>query len=189
MRQFYYAIAVAVLAAIMIGCGGRPTVFLHDEYNFQFLERVAIIPFDNLSSDRGAGPRATRIFLSQLLASKAFDVVEPGEVTLALGKYATVRTSELTNEQILELGKRLRVQGIFLGTVTESAVTRSGSATVNTVSMVVRLVETETGETVWSATGSAGGRGFWASLFGGGGSTATEATRDCVKKILNTLLD
>jgi len=189
MRRFFYIAVAAILTAMIVGCGGRPTVFLHDEYNFQFLERVAIVPFDNLSSDRGAGERATRIFLSQVLASKAFEVVEPGEVTLALGKYATVRTSELTNEQILELGKKLRVQGIFLGTVTESASTRSGGATVNTVSMVVRLVETETGETVWSATAGAGGRGFWASLFGGGGESASEATRDCVKKILNTLLD
>lgn len=189
MKQLLCIMSAVIATMMMIGCGSRPTVFLHDEYNFQFLERVAIIPFDNLSSDRGAGPRATRIFLSQVLAAKAFEVVEPGEVTLALGKYATVRTSELTNDQILELGKRLRVQGIFLGTVTESASMRSGGATVNTVSMVVRLVETETGETVWSATAGAGGRGFWASLFGGGGSTASEATRDCVKKILNTLLD
>jgi curli biogenesis system outer membrane secretion channel CsgG len=115
--------------------------------------------------------------------------VEPGEVTRALGTFSTLRTSELSEVQIKELGSQLRVQGLFFGTVTESAVTRSGNATVNTVAMVVRLVETETGETVWSATAAGGGRGFWGSLMGTGGSSASDATHACVKKILNTLID
>ncbi|RME26605.1 MAG: hypothetical protein D6800_06170 [Candidatus Zixiibacteriota bacterium] len=174
---------------LFAGCGGRQTVFLNREFNFQFVERVAVIPFDNLTGEKGAGARATRVFISELLATEAFDVVEPGEVTLALGKFSTLRTSELTTEQIKELGKTLHVQGLFFGSVTESSTSRSGDASINTVAMVVRLVETETGETVWSATGSSGGRGFWGPLFGGGGKPASEVTRDCARKILNTLVD
>ncbi len=178
-----------ILAIIVQGCGGGATVFLHDEYNFQFLEKVAIVPFDNLSIDKGAGARATRIFMSELLAGEVFDVVEPGEVTLALSKFATLRTAELTTEQTMELGRQLKVQGVFFGSIMESSKTRSGSATVNRVSMVVRLVETETGETIWSSTVSSAGRGFWASLFGSGGKSSTEVMRNCVRKALGTLIE
>jgi len=188
IRRMISIVAVAAMAGGLAGCGAGTTVFLHDEYNFQFVERVAVIPFDNLASEPGAGARATSIFISELLAAKAFDVVEPGEVTKAMVKFASLKTSELTTEQIMELGKQLKAQGVFFGTVTESAGTRSGSTTINTVSMVVRLVETETGQTIWSATGGAGGRGFWGSLFGTSGKSASEVTRDCVRKLLGTLI-
>jgi TolB-like protein len=181
---------MAVLPVLLLcGCAGGPTVFLNRDYNFQYLERVAVIPFDNLSDNQGAGPRATRIFISRLLSMESFDVVEPGEVTRAIEKYtAGGRFSEMTQEQILNIGKELKVQGIFVGSVTELSELRSGSSTTNIVTLVVRLIETEKGTTLWSATHSAGKRGFWASLFGGGGKTQTEAIRACVNGVLKTLI-
>ena len=177
-----------IIAALTAGCGHRPTIFLNDEYNFQFVERVAVIPFDNLSSDQGAGNRVTRVMVSKLLAEKAFDVVEPGEVSRVLEKYATVRTGQLTTEQITAIGKELKVQGLILGTVTESSTMVSGGTTTSTITIIARMVETETGATVWSATHTAGGRGFWGALFGTGGKSQSEATRDCVDGIVNTLI-
>jgi len=174
---------------VLTGCGGiAPTVFIHDEYNFQFLERVAVVPFENLSSDQGAGARVTQVFISELLAAKAFDVVEPGEVSQVLEKYGTVRTGALTKEQIISIGKDLKVQGIILGSVTEASSLRSGGGTANTVTIVVRMVETETGMTVWSTTNTSGKRGFWATLFGTGDKSESEAIRDCVKGALKTLI-
>lgn len=179
-----FAVALLMLA----GCGMGPTVFLNREYNFQFVERVAVVPFDNLSDDQGAGARASRLFLSRLLASEAFDVVEPGEVSKALEKFATVRTSELTQEQVITLGKTLGVQGVFLGSVTESSSLRSGGASTNIVTLVVRMVETEKGMTIWSATHSSGKRGFFASIFGGGEKTQSDAMRACVNGVLSSLI-
>ncbi len=188
MKTILTASLVFVLM-IGAGCGGmRPTVFIHEEYNFQFLERVAVVPFDNLSKDQGAGARATRVFIGQLLAADAFDVVEPGEVAKALEKYSLVRTSELTTEQAIDLGRQLKVQGIFLGSVTEADLIRSGGTTANTITIVARLVETETGATVWSATNTAGGRGFWSSLFGTGDKSQSEVMRECIKTLLGSLV-
>jgi TolB-like protein len=180
------AIFIAMLC--LAGCAGsNVTAFVHDEYNFEFVERVAIVPLDNLSDDRGAGARATQVFLSELLSARAFEVVEPGEVTRVLSKFSTVRTSELTTEQIVSIGKELKVQGLFLGSVNESSSYRSGGATVTKVSLTTRLVETEQGLTVWSASATAGGRGFWASLFGTGDQSTSEVTRSCVRKLLGSL--
>ena len=180
---------LAVIAGVLPGCSGmRPTVFINEQYDFRFLEHVAVIPFDNLSNDQGAGNRATRIFISQILAERAFDVVEPGEVSRVLEKYATVRTGQLTEEQIKAIGQELKVQGIILGTVTESSTVTSGGTTTSTITIIARMVETENGTTVWSATNTAGGRGFWGTLFGTGGKSQSEATRDCVDGIIKTLV-
>jgi polysaccharide biosynthesis protein PelC len=180
---------VILIALGLFGCGMGPTVFLNRDYNYQYLERVAIIPFDNLTDNQMAGARATRVFLSQLLASESFDVVEPGEVSRAVDKFtAGGRNSELTQEQILNIGKELKVQGIFVGSITELTELRSGSSSTNIVTIVARLIETEKGTTIWSGTNSSGKKGFWASLFGGGGKTQTEAIRDCVDGLIKTLI-
>jgi TolB-like protein len=183
------SIMMILTALVLTGCGAGPTVFLNRDYNYQYLERVAIIPFDNLSDNQMAGERATRVFLSRLLSSESFDVIEPGEVSRVVSKFtAGGRNTELTQEQILNIGRELKVQGIFVGSITELTELRSGGSTTNIVTIVARLIETEKGTTIWSATNSSGKKGFWASIFGGGGKTQTEAIRSCIDGLLKTLI-
>jgi TolB-like protein len=165
-----------------------PTTFFHRDYNFGYLERVAVIPLENLSSDQGAAFRATRILVTEILSTDAFEVVEPGETARVLAKFGTVRTGELAQEELTSIGKELGVQGLFLGSVDESSTLRSGSSNVNVVTMTLRLVETDTGATVWSATHSEGGRGFWSTALGTGDRSMGEVTRACVAQILGTLV-
>jgi len=186
-------IAIIILAAAvaqLAGCGGTsPTTFIHPEYNFAYVERVAVIPMENLTNDQGAGARVTRFFVNELLATEAFAVVEPGEVARALAAIAEVRTAELTREQVLRLGEELKVQGLFLGSLTESTSARSGGGTVNHVTMSARLVETDTGETVWAATHTADSKGFWSTLFGTADRSLSEVMRECVHECLHTLVN
>jgi hypothetical protein len=164
MRRAAIRGVAAALLLFLAGCGAGSTVFVHPEYNFSYLERVAVVPFENLSSDQGAAARATRLFISDLLAAKAFDVVEPGEVSQALMKYGTIRTAELTEDQIREVGKTLSVQALVFGSLGESAGSRGGSSS------------------------TAGGRGFWAGLFGTSGPSEGEVMRQCVEKSVHSML-
>ncbi len=178
------------LAMFGAGCGGTGSgIFIHPGFDFSFIEKVGVIPFENLSGDQGAGARSTRYFLNSLLASESFDVVEPGEVSKALAKMSLVRTAELTEEQFVELGRELGVQGLFLGTVNESSSLRSGSTSVNVVTVVLRLVETETGSTVWSVTRSEDSQGFWSALLGTQQASQGEIMQRSLEKCLDTLLD
>lgn len=188
-RRFTVAATAAVLLGVLAGCGGGMTTFLHHEYNFGFIERVAIVPMDNLSDDRGAGARATHVLLTEVLAAEVFDVVEPGEVSNALSRQGLIRTAEMTKEQIINVGRELNVQALFLGVVTESSTLRGGTSSVAKVTLAIRLVETERGVTVWSSSATSGGRGLWASLFGTSGKSTSEVTRDCVRKVLKSLLN
>ncbi len=181
--------AVMATALVIGACSGMgPTTFLHPEFNFAYVERVGVIPFENLTKDQGAGARATRFFIAELLAAEAFDVVEPGEVARVLEKHMTSRTGDLTEEQAINVGKELGAQAVFLGSVGESSTVRSGAGSSNVVTLVVRMVETDTGQTVWSTTHTEGGRGFWSVLFGTGERSMSEVMRRCVKKSIKTLI-
>jgi len=191
MRTKIIMISVTVISTLILaGCGGMgSTVFLHPDYNFQYLEKIAVIPFENLSKEQGAGSRVTRIVVSELLSAQVFDVVEPGEVSLALQKEKILRTGELSKDQIKSVGQTLGVQGVILGTVSEISAIRSGGSTAHTVTLDIRMVDTESGVTVWSATNTTGGKGFFSSLLGTGEKSQSEVIRKCVRKTLNTLID
>lgn len=173
----------------LAGCSGapEPSTFTNPRFDFGFVERVAVLPFENLSADRQAGPRATRLMITELLASGAVDVVEPGEVQAALGSFGT-RVTQPSTEQVVALGKSLGVQALILGTVTQSDLVRSGSVAIPVVSLDVHMVETETGATVWATTATTQGGGFGARVLGTVGEPISETTRRAVRQALATLI-
>lgn len=185
------ALPLLLLLALvpLAGCSMGPTTFTHPDYNFAYVERVAVIPFENLSEDRGAAARMTRYFVTELLNAEVFDVVEPGEVTNAMVKVGSVRAAEMTPEMIVDLGRDFSAQALFLGSVTESGTVRSGSTSESVVTLDVRLVETETGVVVWSTTVTRTGRGFWSGLFGTGGATMGEVSRQVAREAIDQLVD
>jgi len=188
--KWQHRIIIVLGLVIMTGCGGgAPTVFLHPEFDFSYVEKVSVVPFENLTTEQGGGARATRFFTAELLASGAFSVIEPGEVTRVLADHGLVRTAQLTTEQIISIGEDLNVQGLFLGTINESSAMRSGSTTVSVISVVIRLVETDTGATVWSASNSSDSSTFWSSIFGSKQQSKSEVLRACLDDCLDTLLD
>jgi hypothetical protein len=165
------------------------TTFVHPDYNFAFVERVAVIPFEELTDDRGAAARVSRYFVTELLEAQVFDIVEPGEVLDGLIAVGTMRASELTPRQIRDLGGRFNAQALFLGSVTESATIRTGASSENVVTLDVRLVETETGTVIWSTTVTEAGRGFWSRLFGTNGDSMGEVARKASSQAIRELVD
>ena len=184
------AVSAAAILLIAGGCSGMgSTVFVHRDYNFNFVEKVAVVPFENLSNDQGASARITHLFITELLAADAFDIVEPGEVLVAISKLSLTRTDMLSQEQAKQLGKELGVQGLILGAVNESSGLRSAGNNETVVTLDVRMVETESAQTVWSATQTEGSKGFFSSLFGTSDKSQSEVARKCVRKVIKTLVD
>lgn len=186
-----------LLAAAVVWTGGcastmESTRFTNPRFDFAFVERVAVLPFENLTNDRQAGLRATRFAITELLASGAVDVVEPGEVQAALVSLTGLppgRSPSPSAEQVLSLGKALGTQALILGSVTQSENLRSGNVPVPVVTIDMRMVETETGVTVWAATHSEKGSTLSARLLGTGGEPLAETTRRCVQRALETLIE
>lgn len=177
--------AVALAAACASTAG--PTRFVNPNFDFAFVERVAVLPFENFTSDRQAAPRSTRLLITELLASGAVDVVEPGEVQAALDRLPG-RVTQPSTEQVISLGKALNAQALILGSVTQSELVRSGTVSIPVVSLDVHMVEAETGATVWAATATEKGGGFGARVLGTSAEPIAETTRTAVRQVLRTLL-
>jgi polysaccharide biosynthesis protein PelC len=189
------SVALLLLPALawLGACGGtmKATQFTNPKFNFAFVQRVAVLPFDNESTDRQAGSRATRLAITELLATGAVDVVEPGEVQAALVKIAGAvpgRPTAPSTEQVLALGKALNVQALLLGSVTQSENLRSGAVPIPVVTIDLHLVETETGAAVWATTQSEKGGSVEARVLGTGGEPIAETTRRCVREAIKTLV-
>jgi len=180
------------LAALVLSLGAcasslEPTRFVNPEFDFSYVERVAVLPLENLTSDQQSGLRATRLLITELLASGTVDVVEPGEVRAALERIAARERTPAT-EQTIELGRALGVQAVMFGSVTQSESIRSGTVSIPVVTLDVHLVETETGAAVWAATHTEKGAGLGAKLLGTGAEPISETTRRCVREIVRTLV-
>lgn len=190
MRTSYRCPACALLAliAISVSCAGiKTTRFTNPDFNFGFVERVAVLPLENLTGDQQAGLRATRMIVTELLASGAVDVVEPGEVRAAMDRNAG-GSNIPTKEQVVALGKALGVQAIVTGSVTQSENLRSGTVAIPVVTLDLHMLETESGATVWAATQTEKGGGAAAKLLGTGGEAISETTRRCVRRLIRTLV-
>lgn len=190
-RRAEIAMRALLLAALVLAaCASsmKPTRFTNPRIDFSFVERVAVLPFENLSTDQQAGFRATRLLVTELLASGAVDVVEPGEVSAALSRFPG-RVTRPSIEQIVSLGKTLGVQAVIAGAVSQSEVLRSGAAGIPTVTLDAQMIETESGVIVWAATHTEKGSAFGAKVLGTQGEPIAVTTRRCVHRLLETLVE
>lgn len=187
-RLFPPALAtVCALALAAAGCSPRATSFVHPNYDFGRLQRCAVLPFQNLSSDMNAGARLQSVFLGELLQHEGLAIVEPGETAAALRELRLNVEEPLTPAQLQQLGQRLACEGIFLGTVQEYGIESVGGGRAYKVTADFALVETETGQTVWKAQVHRGGGSVWRKLFGGESAGLHDVSRGAVRAALETL--
>ena len=181
--------AVLALALLLSGCRTtQQTRYLHENADLGALTKVAVLPFENLASDRSAGDKVQKIFYIELLSLDVFEVAEPGQVTKVLRSQGTSTTEALGPADYQRIGKDLGVEGVFVGNVIDFAESRTGNSSTPDVTIQLRLIETQTGSTIWSASQTRSGAGVGTRLFGVGGESLTEAARRVVRAELKTLL-
>ena len=179
---------LAVLCIALGACSSTTqTRFVHKNADLGAITKVAVLPFENLTPDHAAGDKVQKIFYLELLALDVFEVTEPGQVAkIFRGSSMSVET--LGPADYAKLGKDLGVDAIFTGAVVDYAEARTGSTPTPDVTIQLRLIETHSGATVWSAGQTRSGASTSTRLFGVGGESLTEASRRLVKNELNTLL-
>jgi len=184
LRRWRAAMLLAALVAVA-GCRTTQTRYLHKNVDLGAITKVAVMPFENLTPERTAGDKVQKIFYLELLAADVFEIVEPGQVN------KIVRSSHVDTlgpADFQRLGKELGVDAIFTGTVVDFAEGRTGTTSTPDVTVQLRLIETHSGATVWSAGQTRSGASAGTRLFGVGGESLTEAARQFVKSELGSLL-
>lgn len=182
-------VLLLALLPVLAGCGSSSSAkYVHPNADLGAIKRVAVLPFENLTQERSAGDKVQKVFLSELLATEAFDVVEPGQVAKLLKAERIESVDALGPAEMKKIGEGLKAQGIFVGTVVDFAETRSGSTPAPEVTIQLRLVEVQSGVTIWSSSRTQSGAKVSARLFGVGGQTLTEAARQLMRQQLKGLV-
>ena len=160
-------VLVSISTLLVGGCGSKEpesTVFLREGLDLNYVERIAVLPFDNLTVDQYAGKRVRDIALTEAMASEKFDVVEQGVVDAVLREMALSDEVPLDAPVLKILGKRLGVNAFLSGTVNSI---RSGGSSYQypEVSLTLHLIDIETAEVLWRSTAYKNGYSIWNRLF------------------------
>jgi hypothetical protein len=173
---------------LMVGCTAPTTTvpdFTNPQMDFSAVRTVAVLPFQNLSTDEQASERVRDAFMGMLLATEAIYVLPPGEVNRGINRVNLRMPSTPTTEEIIKLREVLQVDAVLTGVLREYGAVRSGSAEANMVSLSLQMLETQTGTTVWSASSTKGGVTLADRMLGSGGRPMNDVTT----QVLNDLLD
>lgn len=185
-----FGFATMATIALSIGCAGRPPaeVTYHDpNMDFSLVQKVAVLPFENLTTVNTAGERVRDVFMTMMQATGSSYVLPPGEVARGVDRVSPGRPTTPTAEEAVNLGKVVGVDAVITGVVREYGEVRSGATSAGVVSLSLQMMETQTGKVVWSASSTRGGVDASDRLFGGGGRPMDQVTADAVRDLLDKL--
>ena len=182
--------ALVLVPLAMASCAStkiEPAVYMHPNADLSVYERVAVLPFENLTTERFAADRVRELLVVELSSKGLFEVVESGEVNRVLRTKSLVGASEVGPELIQQLGKELNVQALLTGSVIEYREQRTGNLNTPDIALSLKLLDVETGLVIWSVTDARTGLGVWTRLFGVGEEDQTTEARKLIRDLLTTL--
>ena len=182
---------VVLILFYISGCSSDNYATYHksQDIDFSFVKKVAVMPLKNLTDEESAGEIVRQLTISELLASGLVDVEVPGEVLSAVNDLGIKSLTALTNQQIIAIGKYLKVQAVIMGSVQEYGHVRFGSISAPEVTISLFMADTGTGDIIWSVTKTRGGASFMTRHFGAKSDTMSETVLTVVREAIDTLAE
>lgn len=174
------------LVLCLSACAGSAK-YRDPNMDFGSVQKVAVLPFANLTKDEKAADRVRDVFTNMLMATGSLYLLPPGEVARGISRAQLTDRTAPSEEEIKRLGGILGVDTVMTGVVKEYGEVRSGSVSSNLVSMSLQMFEIKTGKVVWSASSTKGGVSTTDRLFGGGGRPMNIVTEEAVVDLINKL--
>ena len=188
MRNFLLLLVVISLS--LAGCGTTQSTsdsFTREDVDFNFVQRIAVLPFQNNSDDDYATVRTRDVTITHVLTLGLFDVVEKDLVDSAMQEEVLVPGAAIDPLTLKRLGSRLKVQAFLLGTVDMAGKNTVGSTSTPEMALTLRLVEAESGMVLWQASGHKSAESLSNRLLGITGDDVYEITVKLVRSLLQTL--
>ncbi|MFP3983350.1 MAG: penicillin-binding protein activator LpoB [Desulfurivibrionaceae bacterium] len=191
MKRLSFITLLFLACLALAGCAvtSSQETYKRTDMNFGMLRSVAVLPFQNLTSEEEAAARVRDTFSGMLLATEALEVLPPGEMQRGLNRVNPENRHSPTLEEIKELGSVLKVDAVITGTLREYETLRSGASEAHVISLSLQMLEVETGTIIWSASSTRGGITMMDRLFGGGGEAKNPITRQACNELLDRLFD
>lgn len=148
---------IVLTALIFIsGCDvkkpAESAVFLREDLDLSSITRVAVLPFDYLTGGKFNARRVQEIFISELIASNKFEVVDKGTVDATLRQMAIKTGNPLTGSVLKILAKKLEVNAFLSGTVNKVEGRGWGPPPYPEISLTLHLIDADTAKVIWRST-------------------------------------
>lgn len=179
-------LTICFLLTFIYGCGRGPKYYLRPDFDIKNIKKIAVLPFENFTSNEYAAEKIRRAVIIELL-TRGIDVIEPGEVLKTLIELKLSSISSIPGATIQDIGKTLGVEAVLAGSVGAFGISRGISVYYPEVSLKLTLLDTAKGNIIWSVTHTTGGPDFWTRHFGAEVATLDETERVAVKEAINTL--
>lgn len=174
------------LILFLSACAGS-VKYRDPNMDFGSVQKVAVLPFANLTRDDKAADRVRDVYMNMLMATGGLYLLPPGEVARGISRAQLTDRTAPSEEEIKRLGGVLGVDSVITGVIKEYGEVRSGSVSSNLVSMSLQMFEVKTAKVVWSASSTKGGVSTMDRLFGGGGKPMNVVTEEAAIDLINKL--
>jgi len=189
LMSFAFFFMLVALSSLLIvgGCtANSPRHYVRQQIDYSSIKRVAVLPFEPLTSDEYAGEKIRQLVITELL-SRGIDVVEPGEVTRALVELKIRSLGSIKTTDIQTLAKTLGVEALMMGSVEAYGISRGITVSYPEVSISLRLVAASSGNIIWSVCTPSGGANFWTRHFGAENISLSETASKVVGEAIDTM--
>lgn len=179
---------LVLLSGLLGGCSTAKQAYLEETLDLGYVQRVAILPLENHTSEKFAAERLRDVFTTELLSQRIFDVVEKGDLNHFLREEVSEAESyNLDAALARRLGQALSIEAYLAGSVDDYTEMRNGSYSYPVVAVTLRLVDVKTGRIIWQASGSTSGYSTWGRVFGFASDSVNEVSFRLAKDLLKTL--
>ncbi len=175
---------ILILVILFAASCSHPNIIVKTKGDIKEIKRIAVLPLDNLTSERYASENIRSILIASLL-NRGFDVVEIGEVVRVLNERRVFSVKDLTTEKIKKIGFDLAVDGIMTGSVSRYTITKGVSVSYPEVTVTLMLFDAKTGKLVWNAWATEGGPSLKVKYLG----TEMPTINETAMKVINKMLD
>lgn len=180
------SIIICITCLPLVSCAPKNAATYHNlNMDFGAVRTVAIMPFENLASEKSAADRVRDVFSNMLLSTGQIYAIPPGEVARGAIRAGIANPASPATEEIIKLAAITKVDAVIIGVVREYGEIRSGTASANVISFSLQMIETQSGKIIWSASSTKGGISLKDRLLGGGGKPMNDITEEAVNDIIN----
>ncbi|MCE9627154.1 MAG: hypothetical protein K8R56_04460 [Candidatus Eisenbacteria bacterium] len=189
MRRMTGAALVLGMLATASSCAAGPRLFVNHKADLTYYQRIAVVPFANLTGDMNAGERVTRAFMTELVMAERFQIVEPGEFHGMLDRIGGLPDAQghADPKKLAEAATAAEATGLIRGAVTEYSIQRNGSDEVPVVTFDAEMIDVATQQTVWRITVSQRGRSRIPVIGGANHKSFGMVTQDACRQAVNAL--
>ena len=176
-----------VLCMLTASCAPAMRVYVNPEADLAFYKKIAVLPFVDLTSGQAA-PQVTRAFVTELIITNRYDIVQPEDFTSSLHRMGILRQQDGTydSEKLKSAATQLGLSGIVRGSVSEHQMTHGQGGDIPSVAFDAELVDVATGNIVWRSSITRRGKGRL-SIIGNGTRSLARVTQDACTELVARL--